>query len=75
MLRDAARYLPCLAPVEPISSLFEVKAVLCRNENDDGRPILFEVCPESPRIVSVMGTKFDNIYDALDAIRSHRWEG
>jgi len=75
MLRDAGRYLPCLASAETISSLFEVKAILRGNEKDDGRPILFEVCADSPRIVSIMGAKLDNVYDALDAIRSYRWEG
>ncbi len=75
MLRDAARYLPCLGSAEVISSLFEVKTVLQGSEKDDGRPILFEVCPDFPRIISIMGAKIDNIYDALDAIRLHRWDG
>ncbi len=74
MLRDAARYLPCLISAEPFRP-FEVKTVLLDSEQDDSRPIFFEVCPDSPRIVSIMGAKFDNIYDALDAIRFHRWEG
>ena len=69
MLRDAARYLPCLASAEVVSSMFEVKTVLPRSERGDGRPILFEVSPDSPRIISIMGAKLDNIYDALDAIR------
>jgi glycine/D-amino acid oxidase-like deaminating enzyme len=73
MLRDASRYIPCLSAVEPETSLFEVKAVLPRHEKDDGRPILFETSPDSPRIVSVMGAKIDNIYDAIDAIRSYSW--
>ena len=74
MLRDAARYLPCLAAAEVVSSLFEVKTVLRRSEQDDSRPILFEVSPDSPRIISVMGAKLDNIYDALDAIRLYKWQ-
>ena len=43
MLRDATRFLPCLATAEPVRSIFEVKTVLVHNEGDDGRPILFEV--------------------------------
>jgi glycine/D-amino acid oxidase-like deaminating enzyme len=73
MLRDATRYLPCLASAELSSSMFEIKAVLLRNERDDGRPILFEISPESPRIISILGAKLDNIYDAFDAIRRHEW--
>jgi len=75
MLRDAARYLPCMRSAKVISSLFEVKTILQNREKDDARPILFEVCPNSPRIISIMGAKIDNIYDAVDAIRLHHWEG
>jgi len=74
MLRDAARYLPCLTSAEVVSSLFEIKAVLHRSEQNDSRPILFEVSPDTPRVISIMGSKLDNIYDALDAIRHHRWQ-
>jgi glycine/D-amino acid oxidase-like deaminating enzyme len=74
MLRDAARYVPCLSNAEMVRSIFELKAILMRNEVDDGRPILFEVSPQSDRILTIMGSKIDNIYDAIDAVRSHRWE-
>lgn len=68
MIRDAQRYIPCLAGATYHDSLFEVKTVLVNNEADDGRPILFEVDPQQPRIVSLLGSKIDNIYDALAAI-------
>ncbi|WP_052736211.1 hypothetical protein [Aquincola tertiaricarbonis] len=42
MLRDSSRYLPALAGAQYRQSLFEVKTILCKNEGDDGRPILFE---------------------------------
>ncbi len=48
MLRDAARFLPVLAKVEPVRSIFEIKTVLLRNEDDDGRPILAETCVGEP---------------------------
>jgi glycine/D-amino acid oxidase-like deaminating enzyme len=67
MRRDAARYMDAVAGFAYRESLFEVKTVMVRNENDDGRPILFSVGAD-PRIVSVMGSKIDNIYDALAAI-------
>jgi glycine/D-amino acid oxidase-like deaminating enzyme len=68
MIRDAQRFIPSLAGMEYRDSLFEVKTVLVKHEGDDGRPILFEVDPHQPRIVSMLGSKIDNIYDALEAI-------
>jgi glycine/D-amino acid oxidase-like deaminating enzyme len=73
MLRDATRYLPCLSNAAMVRSIFELKAILLRNEVDDGRPILFEVSPQSDRIITILGSKIDNVYDAIDAVRSHRW--
>ena len=48
-----------------------MKTVLVRNEGDDGRPILFEVDVNEPRIVSMLGSKIDNIYDAFTAIDNY----
>lgn len=73
MLRDAAHFLPCLAAAEPIRSVFDVKAILARNEDDDGRPILIEQSEASPRIWSILGSKIDNIFDALFAIAQRDW--
>ena len=69
ILRDSARYLPCLSEAETLGSLFEIKAILVRNEGDDGRPILVERGLEQPRIVSVLGGKIDNVYDVRMALR------
>lgn len=71
MIRDAQRFMPSLANMQYRDSLFEVKTVLMKNEGDDGRPILFEVDPQQPRIVSMLGSKIDNIYDALDAVNDY----
>ena len=68
MLRDSARYLPLLANAEYRDSLFEVKTVLMRNENDDGRPIFFQKHTDFPQMYSILGSKIDNIYDVLMAI-------
>ncbi|MGG6294555.1 FAD-dependent oxidoreductase [Leptolyngbya sp. AN02str] len=67
MLRDAQRFMPCLGEARHCDSLFEVKTVLVRNEGDDGRPILFEKNTHQPNIISVLGSKIDNIYDAFIA--------
>ncbi len=74
MMRDASRYLPCLAKSKVIRSLFDLKAVLSKNEGDDGRPILFEQSPGSSRIFSIMGSKIDNIYDIREKLRAQSWQ-
>jgi glycine/D-amino acid oxidase-like deaminating enzyme len=68
MIRDAMRYIPAIAGAGYRDSLFEVKTVLLKNEFDDGRPILFEKSADDPRIISVLGSKIDNVYDALTAV-------
>lgn len=68
MLRDAARYLPCVREAAWRGSLFEVKTVLRKNESDDGRPILFESHPELGSCYSILGGKIDNIYDVLERL-------
>jgi hypothetical protein len=73
MLRDGARYMPSLARARPLGSLFDVKVVLLRAEQDDARPILFEPSAESPRVISILGGKIDNIYDVLDVLEGHDW--
>lgn len=70
MIRDAQRYIPTLTNAIYRDSLFEVKTVLVKNEKDDGRPILFESDVQHPQIISILGSKIDNIYDALIAIDS-----
>ena len=63
ILRDAARYMPCLSQAKIVQSVFEIKAVLERNESDDARPILIERLDEGGRVFSVLGAKIDNIFD------------
>jgi glycine/D-amino acid oxidase-like deaminating enzyme len=74
ILRDAQRFLPCLAQARVARSIFEVKAILMRNEADDGRPILMERNPAAPRILSVLGAKIDNIYDVRAFLRAQDWD-
>jgi glycine/D-amino acid oxidase-like deaminating enzyme len=77
MLLDGTRYLPCLAEAQWVQSLYDVKTVLVKNEQDDGRPILFWRKPESSRVISVLGGKIDNIYDLFDATAAAQpgWAG
>lgn len=77
MILDSRRYMPCLGEAEHRKSLFDVKTVLLKNEDDDGRPILFQRRPNTSRILSVMGGKIDNVYDLFDLIRrtEPEWAG
>lgn len=70
MMRDVKRYIPAVQKSQYVESLFEVKTVLQKNENDDGRPILFEKYASLPGFYSILGGKIDNIYDALEKIDS-----
>ena len=69
MLRDARRYMPCLEGARYRRSLFDVKTVLIKNEQDDGRPILYHQNPSDSRVISILGGKIDNIYDLFDAVK------
>jgi L-2-hydroxyglutarate oxidase LhgO len=68
MKQDAMRYLPILSECEYKSSLWEVKTILPRSENNDSRPILFKEDHGIEGFHCVMGGKIDNVYDAIDVI-------
>lgn len=65
MVRDAERFMPCMANTVWRQSLFVTKSVLQKNEIDDGRPIFVRRDPAMPEFLAVMGAKIDNIYDLL----------
>lgn len=69
MLRDAQRYLPCLQGSKYHRSIYDVKTVLVKNEQDDGRPILYHQSPGGGRVISILGGKIDNIYDLFEAVK------
>jgi glycine/D-amino acid oxidase-like deaminating enzyme len=77
MLMDASRYIPSLSRAEIRKSIFDVKTVLLKNEQDDGRPILFQRRPADSRVISILGGKIDNIYDLFDLVRQTEpaWAG
>lgn len=75
MIRDAARYLPCLRNHEPVESLMEVKTVLVGSEVDDGRPILLQRHGPHGRHISVLGGKIDNIYDIILSLDTEPLQG
>lgn len=74
MLRDAARFLPLIEGATVLRSLYEVKAVLQAAEGNDARPVLLESSPDSPRIISVLGSKLDHVYDAEAMLTARDWD-
>jgi glycine/D-amino acid oxidase-like deaminating enzyme len=63
MVRDAARFLPAIAGATFVESLFEIKGIMPRSEQDDSRPILFRESAELPGLINVLGAKIDSVYD------------
>jgi glycine/D-amino acid oxidase-like deaminating enzyme len=70
MVRDAARFLPSIAGATYVDSLWEIKAIMPRSEQDDSRPILFRESPEIPGLFSVLGAKIDSAYDVESELTS-----
>lgn len=68
MIRDASKYMPCIANSRYIDSLFEVKTVLLKNEGDDGRPIMLQQHESIGKVYSILGGKIDNIYDLFECL-------
>jgi glycine/D-amino acid oxidase-like deaminating enzyme len=67
--RDALRYMPALEGAVLVDSVTETKVVLNQNEVDDGRPILMSRSPVMPNLVTILGGKIDNVFDAERAFR------
>jgi len=68
MIRDARRFLPCLAEARWVRSLYDVKTLIRDTEIDDARPILFHKEPGAPQVASILGGKIDNIFDMLEVL-------
>jgi glycine/D-amino acid oxidase-like deaminating enzyme len=66
MIKDAARYMPCLEKCRHVDSLWEVKTVLPQSEMDDSRPVLYAEDWGLPSLTCLMGGKIDNIYDIME---------
>lgn len=69
MIYDARRYIPILGESVYHDSLWEVKTILPRSDNDDSRPILFKAHYGLPNFHCVMGGKIDNVYDVIATIK------
>jgi glycine/D-amino acid oxidase-like deaminating enzyme len=67
MVRDAERYLPSMRTSRYVDSLWEVKTLMPRSEQDDSRPILLRRSEEHPGCLTVLGAKIDSVYDVEEA--------
>lgn len=67
MIKDAARYIPCLAESRYVESIWETKTVLPASERDDSRPILFARDSGLRGLTCILGGKVDNIYDMIES--------
>jgi hypothetical protein len=70
MIRDAARYVPALAQAVHRESIWGVKTVPARRDGDDARPIVLRRSDHG-RVISLLGSKIDNISDALRVAEEH----
>ena len=70
MVRDAARYVPSLSHAVHVESLWGVKSVPARRDGDDARPIVMRRSGGG-RVMSLLGSKIDNIGDALRVAEEH----
>ncbi len=70
MKLDALRYVPAIAELEHKDSIFVDKAILTSSELDDARPVLIHEAGQQGRYLSILGSKIDTVYDAVDSIFS-----
>lgn len=70
MSRDAARYVPALSQARHVDSLWEIKTILPQSDASDSRPILLKRDPSAPNVISLLGSKIDNVFDLTEALAS-----
>jgi hypothetical protein len=70
MKLDALKYVPAIREIEYQDSIFVDKAILTSSELDDARPVLIHESGKQGGYLSILGSKIDTVYDAVDAIFS-----
>jgi hypothetical protein len=68
MKLDALRYVPAIREIEYQDSIYVDKAILTSSELDDARPVLINEAGKQGGYLSILGSKIDTVYDAVDAI-------
>jgi glycine/D-amino acid oxidase-like deaminating enzyme len=69
MVRDAQRYMPAISGVRYVKSLYVVKALVAGTQVDDARPVLFHRDTRNDHVISILGSKIDNIFDVYDFVK------
>lgn len=69
MVRASATLAPWIGEVWRRDSLWAIKAIPPKRDVDDARPIVVHREPGSP-VVSILGSKLDNVYDLLRWLRT-----
>lgn len=69
MLLDGSRYVPQLASAQYSHSMFATRVLVEETMEDDGRPVLVEFSEVSPRVISVLGSKFNSVFEIEDFVR------
>jgi glycine/D-amino acid oxidase-like deaminating enzyme len=72
MQKDAARWLPALNDAEYIDSLWEVKTLLPKNLENDGRPILQMMNYHEQGLHLILGGKIDNALELAQSSHQQR---
>jgi len=70
MIRDSARYVPAIGDAVHRESIWGVKTVPARRDGDDARPIVLRRS-HGGRVLSLLGSKIDNIGDAIRVTEEH----
>lgn len=68
MFADVVRYVPALRSMQHRESIWQVKTVLTKSDDDDSRPILFRPNHGMTGFTTIMGGKIDNVYDVLEEL-------
>jgi glycine/D-amino acid oxidase-like deaminating enzyme len=65
MLLDAAKHVPMMRDLQITDSLWGVKVIPRKRDHSDARPIMVK---KSKRVISILGSKLDNVYDAQNEV-------
>lgn len=68
IIDHVAHYIPVVAGLEPVASMFTWRAVLPNREHDDARPTLVTRDQHQPNLLNVMSGKFSACFEAADKV-------
>jgi len=74
IISDISRFIPEMAGARIVGSLYTTRVLLAESKEDDGRPVLWEYATATPRVISILGSKFNSIYDVEDELVKGEWD-